>query len=58
MEHGQGRSTGSTRPGVVPEWEEASIIALVREDGMTQVELAELLGPRQSWVCRQLALVD
>jgi ParB/RepB/Spo0J family partition protein len=41
------------------EWEEAWIVhALVREDGMTQVEVAELLGHHKSWVCRRLALVE
>lgn len=41
------------------EWEEAWIVhALVREDGMTQIEVAELLGRHKSWVCRRLALVE
>ena len=41
------------------EWEEAWIFhALVREDGMTQVEVAEPLGRHKSWVCRRLALVE
>jgi ParB/RepB/Spo0J family partition protein len=41
------------------EWEDAWIVqALVREDGMTQVEVAELLGHHKSWVCRRLALVE
>jgi ParB-like chromosome segregation protein Spo0J len=41
------------------EWEEAWIVhALVREDGMTQVEVAELLSRHKSWVCRRLALVE
>ena len=41
------------------EWEEAWIVhALVREDGMTQVEVAALLGRHKSWVCRRLALVE
>ena len=41
------------------EWEEAWIVhALVREDGMTQVEVADLLGRHKSWVCRRLALVE
>jgi ParB-like chromosome segregation protein Spo0J len=39
------------------ELEEAWIVwALVREDGLTQVEAAELLGRHKSWVCRRLAL--
>ena len=32
--------------------------ALVREDGLTQVEAAELLGRHKSWVCRRLALLE
>jgi ParB/RepB/Spo0J family partition protein len=41
------------------EWEEAWIIhALIREDGMTQVDVAELLCRHKSWVCRRLALVE
>jgi ParB/RepB/Spo0J family partition protein len=41
------------------EWEEAWIVhALIREDGMTQVEVAELLCRHKSWVCRRLALVE
>ena len=31
---------------------------LVRENGMTQVEVADLLGRHKSWVCRRLALVE
>ena len=41
------------------EWEDAWIVyALVREDGLTQVEVAELLGRHKSWVCRRLALLE
>ena len=41
------------------ELEEAWIVsALVREDGLSQVEAAELLGRDKSWVCRRLALVE
>ena len=32
--------------------------ALVREDGLSQVEAAELLGRHKSWVCRRLALLE
>ena len=40
------------------ELEEAWIVrALVREDGLTQPEVAELLGRHKSWVCRRLALL-
>ncbi len=41
------------------ELEEAWIVqALVREDGLTQVEAAHLLGQHKSWVCRRLALLE
>jgi ParB-like chromosome segregation protein Spo0J len=52
--YGLNRASGRTR-----ELEEAWIIhALVREDGMSQVEVAELLGRHKSWVCRRLALIE
>jgi ParB-like chromosome segregation protein Spo0J len=48
--YGLNRASGRTQ-----ELEEAWIIhALVREDGMSQVEVAELLGHHKSWVCRRL----
>ena len=41
------------------ELEEAWIVqALVREDGLTQVEAANLLGRHKSWVCRRLAFLE
>jgi ParB-like chromosome segregation protein Spo0J len=41
------------------ELEEAWIVsALVREDGLSGPEAAELLGRHKSWVCRRLALVE
>jgi ParB-like chromosome segregation protein Spo0J len=41
------------------DWEEAWIVhALVREDGLTQLQVAELLGRHKSWVSRRLALVE
>jgi ParB-like chromosome segregation protein Spo0J len=41
------------------EWEEAWLVhALVREDGLSQIEVAELLGRHKSWVCRRLTLVE
>jgi ParB-like chromosome segregation protein Spo0J len=41
------------------ELEEAWIVqALVREDGLSQLEAAELLGRHRSWVCRRLALLE
>lgn len=45
--------------GKTTELEEAWIVyALVREDGVPQVEVAELLGRHKTWVCRRLALVE
>jgi len=39
--------------------EEAWIVhALVREDGLSQMEAAGLLGRHKSWVCRRLALLE
>jgi ParB/RepB/Spo0J family partition protein len=41
------------------ELEEAWIVqALVREDGLTQVEAGHLLGRHKSWVCRRLAFLE
>jgi ParB-like chromosome segregation protein Spo0J len=41
------------------ELEEAWIVqALVREDGMAQVDVARLLDRHKSWVCRRLALLE
>jgi ParB-like chromosome segregation protein Spo0J len=41
------------------ELEEAWLVqALVREDGLSQLEAAELLGRHKSWVCRRLALLE
>src|SRR6185369_8990855 len=41
------------------ELEEAWIVqGLVRDDQMTQVEAAHLLGQHKSWVCRRLALLE
>jgi ParB-like nuclease domain len=43
----------------VRELEEAWVVqGLVRDDGMTQVEAAQLLGRHKSWVCRRLALLE
>jgi ParB-like chromosome segregation protein Spo0J len=51
---------GLNRTGQHPsELEEAWIVqALVREDGLTQVEAAALLNKHRSWVCRRLALLE
>jgi ParB-like chromosome segregation protein Spo0J len=52
--YGLNRAGGRTR-----ELEEAWIVhALVREDGLSQIEVAELLGRHKSWVCRRLALIE
>jgi hypothetical protein len=51
---GLNRSQRATR-----ELEEAWIVqGLVRDDQMTQVEAAHLLGRHKSWVCRRLALLE
>jgi len=43
----------------VRELEEAWVVqGLVRDDGLTQVEAAHLLGRHKSWVCRRLALLE
>jgi hypothetical protein len=45
--------------GPVRELEEAWVVqGLVRDDGLTQVEAAHLLGRHKSWVCRRLALLE
>jgi ParB-like chromosome segregation protein Spo0J len=52
--YGLNRASGKTS-----ELEEAWIVhALVREDGLAQVEVADLLGRHKSWVCRRLALIE
>jgi ParB-like chromosome segregation protein Spo0J len=51
-----GLNSVGTRPS---ELEEAWLVqALVREDGLTQVEAAQLLNKHKSWVCRRLALLE
>ncbi len=51
---GLNRVAGRTR-----DLEEAWIVhALVREDGLTQKDVAALLGCHKTWVCRCLALVE
>jgi ParB-like chromosome segregation protein Spo0J len=45
--------------GRMKELEEAWIVqALVREDGLSQLQVGELLGRHKSWVCRRLALLE
>jgi ParB-like chromosome segregation protein Spo0J len=51
-----GLNCTGTRPQPL---EEAWIVhALVREDGLTQVQAAALLGQHKSWVCRRLAYLE
>lgn len=51
---GLNRVAGRTR-----DLEEAWIVhALVREDGLSQKDVAALLGCHKSWVCRRLALLE
>ena len=51
-----GLNSSGRRPN---ELEEAWIVqALVREDGLSQVDVAQLLDRHKSWVCRRLALLE
>jgi ParB-like chromosome segregation protein Spo0J len=58
--HAKAAIQGLNQTGRRPhELEEAWIVrALVREDGLSQSEVAELLGRHKSWVCRRLALLE
>ncbi len=58
--HAKAAIYGLNQTGRRPhELEEAWIVrALVREDGLSQSEVAELLGRHKSWVCRRLALLE
>ena len=58
--HAKAAIYGLNQTGRRPhELEEAWIVqALVREDGLSQLEVAELLGRHKSWVCRRLALLE
>ena len=43
----------------ISDLEKAMVIrSLHREDGLTQVQIAALLGRHKSWVCRRLSLVE
>jgi hypothetical protein len=45
--------------GHTQDLEEAWIVrALIREDGLSQVEVAEILGRHKSWVCRRMAMLE
>src|SRR4051794_1509216 len=58
--HAKAAIYGLNQTGRRPqELEEAWIVqALVREDGLSQLEAAELLGRHKSWVCRRPALLE
>ncbi|HZT83255.1 MAG TPA: ParB/RepB/Spo0J family partition protein [Gemmataceae bacterium] len=58
--HAKAAIYGLNQTGRRPhELEEAWIVrSLVRDDGLSQVEAAELLGRHKSWVCRRLALLE
>src|SRR3954449_2938651 len=51
---------GLNRPALRPHGlEEAWLVqSLVRDDGLSQVEVSELLGRHKSWVCRRLGLLE
>jgi ParB-like chromosome segregation protein Spo0J len=58
--HAKAAIYGLNQAGRRPhELEEARIVqALIREDGLSQPEVAELLSRHKSWVCRRLALLE
>jgi ParB-like chromosome segregation protein Spo0J len=58
--HAKAAIYGLNQTGRRPyEIEEAWLVqALVRQDGLSQSEVAELLGRHKSWVCRRLALLE
>jgi ParB/RepB/Spo0J family partition protein len=59
-QHAKAAIYGLNQTGRRPyELEEAWLVqALVREDGLSQSAVAELLGRHKSWVCRRLALLE
>lgn len=45
--------------GSISDLEEGMVVhSLCREDGLSQVEIAALVGRHKSWVCRRLSLVE
>jgi ParB-like chromosome segregation protein Spo0J len=45
--------------GSISDLEEGMVVqSLCREDGLSQVEVAVLLGRHKSWVCRRLSLIE
>jgi ParB-like chromosome segregation protein Spo0J len=59
-QHAKAAIYGLNQMGRRPyELEEAWLVqALVRDDGLSQSAVAELLGRHKSWVCRRLALLE
>jgi ParB-like chromosome segregation protein Spo0J len=47
------------KKGAISDLEEGMVVhSLCREDGLSQVEVAVLLGRHKSWVCRRLSLIE
>jgi ParB/RepB/Spo0J family partition protein len=47
------------RKGAISDLEEGMVVhSLCHEDGLSQVEVALLLGRHKSWVCRRLSLIE
>lgn len=47
------------RKGAICDLEEGMVVhSLCREDGLSQVDVALLLGRHKSWVCRRLSLIE
>lgn len=47
------------KKGSISDLEEGLVVhSLCREDGLSQVEVAVLLGRHKSWVCRRLSLIE
>ena len=47
------------KKGSISDLEEAMVIhSLYHDDGLTQVEIAALLGRHKSWVCRRFSLIE
>ena len=45
--------------GTISDLEEGMVVhSLCREDGLSQVEVATLVGRHKSWVCRRLSLIE
>jgi ParB/RepB/Spo0J family partition protein len=47
------------RKGAISDLEEGMVVhSLCREDGLSQVQIATLVGRHKSWVCRRLSLIE